>query len=210
MGRPQEARSGEEKEEEWGGESNATRRSACTRLFPAPGPTCHTARPGLCHGQGGPVWFGQEGELKARILGSDERDVPRAGSRGVAEAPPPPARPGPWGLPLSSHPMARGAQGGVLGEHWGRGEGHRGQLGALGPCLVMTGGLGMPSAASSPRLQPQLSAAHTPPGRQALPPLLLANLPYGKLQDFLGQKGGGWSQDWSRPTPHGGWLVSRP
>lgn len=39
------------------------------------------------------------------------------------------------------------------------------------------GGLGMPSAASSPRLQPQLSAAHTPPGRQALPPLLLAYPP---------------------------------
>uniref|UniRef100_A0A8B9DKI1 NUA4L dehydrogenase n=1 Tax=Anser cygnoides TaxID=8845 RepID=A0A8B9DKI1_ANSCY len=38
----------------------------------------------------------------------------------------------------------------------------------------------------------------------------VTNLPYGKLQDFLGQKGGGWSQDWSRPTPHGGWLVSRP
>lgn len=54
----------------------------------------------------GAVWFGQEGELKARILGSDEQDVPRAGSRGAVEAPPPPARPGPRVLALSPCPVA--------------------------------------------------------------------------------------------------------
>lgn len=110
QGRPQEARSGEEKR--GGLEGGVEHNQMHCMHAPVPRPAAYvphgTAWPLPRAGGGlpGAVWFGQEGEIKARILGSDERDVPRAGSRGAVEAPPPPARPGPRVLALSSCPVA--------------------------------------------------------------------------------------------------------
>lgn len=131
-----------------------------------------------------------------------------AGSGGAVEALPPPARPGPQALPLSSRPVARGAQGGVLWGHWGWGEGH-GTTGGTGTMSGADGGLGMPSAASSPHLQPQLSTAHTPTRQAGSAPTFISVPPMENCKTSSGRREEAGARIGPVP-PHRGWLVSIP